>query len=141
MAEVRPGGPHMRGTVQERGTAEFRWPLHPASVRLSRTAVLAMCALWRTSEVCHAAALAVSELIGNSVRAGQGDQVLLRLSWTPRRLRVEVHDDAPGLPRLTEADPLAESGRGLALAEAVVDRLDYERAGAQNQWVLERLRH
>jgi serine/threonine-protein kinase RsbW len=40
-----------------------------------------------------------------------------------------------------DVDPLAESGRGLALAGAVVDRLDYERVGDQNRWVVERLRH
>ena len=103
----------MRGAVQERGSATFRWPLHPTSVRLSRGAVQAMCAFWRTTEVCQSAVLAVSELVGNSVRAGCGESVLLRLSWTTRRLRVEVHDQAPGLPEPTEAEPLAESGRGL----------------------------
>lgn len=52
-------------------------------------------------------------MVGNSVRAGVGDTVTLQLDWTPRRLRIEVYDDASGLPQLTQAKPLAENGRGL----------------------------
>lgn len=111
--QVRPGGPHLRGTQIKSKSAEFRWPVAAASVRLARRAVQAMCRLWRSQEACASAALAVSELVGNSVRAGCGETVTLRLDWTPRRLRIEVHDDAPGLPRLTQADPMDEGGRGM----------------------------
>jgi len=45
----------------------------------------------------------------------------------------------PWPPR--QADPLDEGGRGLVLAGAVVDRLDYQRVGDQNRWLLERFRH
>ena len=36
-------------------------------------------------------------------------------------------------------DPLAESGRGIALARAALTELRYERQGDQNVWVLSRL--
>jgi serine/threonine-protein kinase RsbW len=89
---------------------------------------------------------AVIEIAGNVVEHGrpEGRVVFrLRLEVLDDLLRVRLVDDGsvavPWPPG--GADPLAESGRGLARADAVVDRLDYERAGAQNQWVLERLRH
>lgn len=122
VSALRPGGPHLRGTVHEQGRAEFRWPLHPASAHLTRRVVLALCRLWRSSQVCDSAALAASELIGNSVRAGCGESVLLRLSWTARRLRIEVQDEAPGLPQVDEAAPDAERGRGLWIVSQVAVR-------------------
>ena len=113
MSQVRPGGPHLRGTLSRNHSAEFRWPVTASSVRLARAVVRAMCSLWRSPEACDSAALAVSELVGNSVRAGCGESILLKLDWTPRRLRVEVHDESPRLPELKEADALAEGGRGM----------------------------
>jgi serine/threonine-protein kinase RsbW len=89
---------------------------------------------------------AVVEIAGNVVEHGRPE------GRVPYRLRLEVLDhllrarlvDAgagavPWPPR--EPDPMAEGGRGLALAGAVVDRLDYERVGDQNRWVVERIRH
>lgn len=35
-------------------------------------------------------------------------------------------------------DPLAESGRGLALAQAVVDEFDYSHVGDMNVWTMRR---
>ena len=122
MPQVRPGGPHLRVTPSRRHHAEFRWPVTAASVRLARTVVRAMCSLWRSPEACDDAALAVSELVGNSVRAGCGESILLRLDWTPRRLRVEVHDDSPRLPQLQQADVLAEGGRGMWIISQVAVR-------------------
>lgn len=113
MSGVRPGGPWQRGMLVEQSSVEFRWPLHPTSVRLARRFVRSVCWLWRTPDVCETAVLAVSELVGNAVRADVGDWVLLRLLWTPRRLRLEVHDESERTPTLTAADPMAESGRGL----------------------------
>ena len=52
-------------------------------------------------------------MVGNSVRAGCGESILLRLDWTPRRLRIEVHDDAAGQPQVVHAEPEAEPGHGM----------------------------
>lgn len=81
-----------------------------------------MCRLWRIPEVSDPAVLAVSELVGNAARAG-GTDVRLCLSWTPRRLRVEVCDAVPGTltaPRRVEAGK--ESGRGLWLVSQSATR-------------------
>jgi anti-sigma regulatory factor (Ser/Thr protein kinase) len=72
--------------------------------------------------VCDDAALVVSEMVGNSIRAGYGESLLLRLSWTPRRLRIEVHDDAPGQPRVVQAEPEAETGRGMWIVNQLAVR-------------------
>ena len=89
---------------------------------------------------------AVVEIAGNVVQHGRPAGKVayrLQLEVLDDRLRVRLDDsgtsEVPWPPG--EADPLAEGGRGIALAGAVVDRLDYERVGDQNRWVLERLRH
>jgi serine/threonine-protein kinase RsbW len=45
----------------------------------------------------------------------------------------------PSAARLPDA--LAESGRGLALVQMVVDDLRYERVADQNRWTVRRGRH
>ena len=89
---------------------------------------------------------AVVEIAGNVVQHGRPEGRVayrLRLEVLDDRLRVHLDDSGssavPWPPGGT--DPLAEGGRGLALAGAAVDRIDYERVGDQNRWVLERLRH
>jgi serine/threonine-protein kinase RsbW len=89
---------------------------------------------------------AVIEIAGNVVQHGRPEGRVayrLRLEVLDDVLRVRLVDagagEVPWPP--PDADPLSESGRGLALAEAAVDRLAYERVGEQNRWVVERLRH
>jgi len=107
--------------------------------------------------VTDTAELLVSELVTNAVPATQAlasppfassmhpvalRMVALRLRVTRGpRLCIEVWDVSDREPVARGARTLDEGGRGLALASAVVDRLDYERAGDENQWVLERVRH
>ena len=122
LVAVRPGGPHLRGTIPAGHAAEFRWPVAAQSVRLARRVVQAVCRLLRVPSVGEDAALVVSELVSNSVRAGYGDCILLRLHWTPRRLRIEVHDEAPGQPQLVHAEQLAESGRGMWIVSQLAVR-------------------
>jgi anti-sigma regulatory factor (Ser/Thr protein kinase) len=88
-----------------------------------------MCSFWRASEACDAAVLTVSELVGNSVRAAVGTEVKLRLAWTPRRLRVEVIDAAPGVPALRHAADTDEGGRGLFLISQLAVRWGVEPRG------------
>lgn len=118
----RAGGAHLRGTPYASKAAEFRWPVAAQSVRLARRVVQALCRVTRLSAVCDDAALVVSEMVGNSVRAGCGESLLLRLDWTPRRLRIEVHDDAPGTPRVIQAESDAESGRGMWIVSQLAVR-------------------
>lgn len=89
---------------------------------------------------------AVVEIAGNVVQHGRPEGRVayrLQLDVLADRLRVRLVDsgstEVPWPPG--EVDPLAEGGRGLALAGAAVDHLGYERVGDRNHWVLERLRH
>ena len=68
--------------------------------------------------------LLVTELVTNAVlHAGApGSPVLLRVSLTPRHLRVEVHDRGPGF-EMHEPKPRGSSGGyGLFLVERMSDR-------------------
>lgn len=121
-AVVRPGGPHLRGMPLRSNVVELRWPVAVHSARLARRVVQALCRVARLPAVLDDAALVVSEMVGNSVRAGCGDTILLRLDWTPRRLRIEVHDDAPGQPQLVHAGPEAEGGRGMWIVSQLAVR-------------------
>ncbi len=121
-AVVRTGGAHLRGTPYASKAVEYRWPVAAQSVRLARRVMRAFCRVVRLPAVCDDAALIVSELVGNSVRAGCGESLLLRLDWTPRRLRIEVHDDAPGQPRVLHAEQGAEGGRGMWIVSQLAVR-------------------
>jgi len=118
----RSGGPWQRGTPAELASVQWTFPLHPRSVAVARAAVRYVCRLWHTPSATHDAQLAVSELLGNAVTASGGSEATLRMSFTPRRLRVEVCDDSPRLPTLREAELHEEGGRGLWLVRETAVR-------------------
>ena len=62
--------------------------------------------------------LVVSELVTNAIRAGCST---MDINVDVRRdaIRIEVVDDATGLPAMREARPEEETGRGLALIASV----------------------
>lgn len=135
MSDLRPGGPWQRGTVADRGSISCAFPLHPGSVRLARHAARYVCRFWRTAGAADAAELAVSELFGNAVKAGAGSEAVLRMSWTPRRLRVEVCDASPRPPVVREADTADEGGRGLWLVRELAVRWGTQlRPGGKCVW-------
>ncbi len=113
--QTRSGGSWQRGAVEEHGAVAWRLPVKPGSVRVARRLVHLMCRSWGIPQAADPAVLAVSELVGNVARAG-GTDVRLGLSWTPRRLRVEVCDAVPGIPRAPrQVAASEEGGRGLWL--------------------------
>jgi serine/threonine-protein kinase RsbW len=91
---------------------------------------------------------AVIEVAGNVVEHGHPQGAVswtFRLSVLPDRLEARLSDSGeeyPGGTWGTEMphDPLQEDGRGLALATAVLDALDYERADEVNHWTMRRAR-
>jgi len=97
----------------------------PESARAAREFTAACLTGWPGADD---AVLCVDELFVNAVRHSRsgrpGGTVTIRLTAGPGAgLRVEVQDAGP-LPRLVPAqrrDALAESGRGLALVEALAD--------------------
>lgn len=70
-------------------------------------------------------ALAVSELVTNAVLHGR-EPIIIRVTLTGERLRVEVHDGSPISPSFSMLDPTAVTGRGLMLISAASDRWGVE---------------
>lgn len=70
-------------------------------------------------------ALAVSELVTNAVLHGR-EPIIIRVTLTGERLRVEVHDGSPISPSFSMLDPTAVTGRGLMLISAAADRWGVE---------------
>lgn len=111
----RSGGLWQRGAVEEHGAVAWRLPVKPGAVRVARRLVQHVCRAWCIPTASDSAVLAVSELVGNVARAG-GTHVRLCLSWTPRRLRVEVWDAIPAsLSASRQVDVSLDGGRGLWL--------------------------
>ncbi len=91
---------------------------------------------------------AVIEVAGNVVEHGRPSGAVswtFRLSVLPDRLEARLSDSGEEYPGGTwgttmPADPMQEDGRGLALATAVLDALDYERTDSVNHWTMLRNR-
>ncbi|RPF44986.1 anti-sigma regulatory factor (Ser/Thr protein kinase) [Streptomyces sp. Ag109_G2-6] len=123
--------PTRQGDVTVRAFAQ-RFSSTPLGARLARHLALHQLHGWGIpygSEASDITAQLVAELAANSVTHGRvpGRDFELRLALTDGTLRVEVSDTRgerrPPHPReLPEPRPLADSGRGLFLVEALADR-------------------
>jgi serine phosphatase RsbU (regulator of sigma subunit)/anti-sigma regulatory factor (Ser/Thr protein kinase) len=87
----------------------------PESVREARRMVREHLARWELEELEDAVELLVSEVVTNAVRYAKRP-VTVRLLRT-HVLRCEVGDDVTQLPRLRQAGPADEGGRGLHLVQ------------------------
>jgi serine/threonine-protein kinase RsbW len=94
------------------------------------------------SSVRTQVSIAVGEIGANIIEhAAQHRPVRLRMEVlvSPEEVRVAFLDDGPpaqvNLASATMPDPMAECGRGLPLAHAVLDRLIYHR-NKFNHWIL-----
>ena len=126
---ARVGGPHLRGSqLPHERVLERTLPITPGAARLARATAQVACRAWSISSACEVVVLAVSELVGNAVRHGSGGRLTLRLSMTPRRLRLEVTDNAPGTPTVRTPPAEAEGGRGLWLISELSTRWGVEPA-------------
>lgn len=90
---------------------------------------------------------AVIEIAGNVIEHGVppgGVTWSFRLSVREDRIEATLSDDGAAYTRDAAAavmpDALAESGRGLALAGSILDRLEYRRDAAGNHWDMVRAR-
>ena len=84
--------------------------------RLARRAL----ARWGLEELSDSVELLISEVVTNAVRYAERP-ITLRLLRTDM-LRCEVGDDVPQLPRLRQARPSDEGGRGLYLVNKLARR-------------------
>ncbi|WP_254699103.1 ATP-binding protein [Rhodococcus sp. SGAir0479] len=84
----------------------------------------------------------VAELAANIVehtpRGADPVHLQLVVESLPDRLDATFEDDGPevriDLAAVTMPDPLAERGRGLAIAKQLSETLNYRRVGAVNRW-------
>jgi anti-sigma regulatory factor (Ser/Thr protein kinase) len=113
----------------------FRVPLAtgPAAAGEARRRVRAAIRSWPVPVDLDVALLLTSELVTNAVRheAGQGAQaVMLVITCSSGRLRVDVHDTSRSLPAVADVPADAETGRGLLLVETLSDEWGYYRTPA-----------
>lgn len=96
----------------------------PEEVAVVRRCVRAHLENWGAAELVDSAELCVSELVSNVVtHVGEGTPVRLGVSVAGNRLRIEVRDpDSRALPVVLDASGEAETGRGMALIDALTER-------------------
>ena len=80
---------------------------------------------WGLGERCADATLVVSELVTNAVVHGRSE-VELDLELCPDTLVVRAVDRSPIPPTAGRLDGDADSGRGVAITQALVDRFGVE---------------
>ncbi|MGP3967076.1 SpoIIE family protein phosphatase [Streptomyces sp. 6N223] len=97
------------------------------SVREARRLVRESLERWELTELEDSVELLVSEVVTNAVRYAERP-VTVRLLRTDV-LRCEVGDDVPLLPRLRQAGPSDEGGRGLYLVQRLARRWGATRLG------------
>ena len=112
-----------------------RWTLPNDSTSPGRARDIVRLALVLASnDIRDVAELLTSEVVTNAVTFSHGD-VLVRIEVEARAIRVSIYDGGPGLPVLSEPDPLGEHGRGLHIVQALADdwgvvtNVDAEEAG------------
>ncbi|WP_377269637.1 ATP-binding protein [Peterkaempfera sp. SMS 1(5)a] len=113
------------GTSPSRpGELESRLTRHPASVARGRRLLRHFLTICEADHYLDPAELVLSELLTNAVRHGRGSpgrEIRTRFELTPAGLRIAVSDADPDHvpePHASD-DPLAESGRGLLIVQAL----------------------
>ena len=116
-------------TAERRGS-RVRLATGPAAVAEARRRVRAAIASWQVPVDQDAALLLTSELVTNAVRHEAGQAVMLVISCSRGRLRVDVHDTSRSLPAVADVPADAETGRGLLLVETLSDEWGFYRTPA-----------
>lgn len=92
----------------------------PSRIGQVRRIVSAQLRYWHLDPLIDQAALGVTELLTNVHRHAQPDKVCtVEIELLLDRLTVSVHDHDPRLPEVSDAEPFATCGRGLAMVAAV----------------------
>ena len=101
---------------------------NPGSVSRLRVITRDSLREWGLDHLVEVAALCVSELATNAVRYGDGCDISFAATFLDH-LVIEVHDSGAGVPVLRRAAEDGETGRGLALVEALAVGWGWERLG------------
>ena len=137
MAPPRPAERHERHERHVRRGCRVRLATGPAAPAEARRRVRDAIRSWQVPVDLDAALLLTSELVTNAIRheagqeAGQGAQaVMLAITSSRGRLRVDVHDTSCSLPAVAEVPADAETGRGLLLVETLSEEWGFYRTPA-----------
>lgn len=106
----------------------------PGSARAARRFVDATLGSWECGRAVEVVVLLANELVTNAVLHADTD-VDLRLRRATDRVRVEVGDRSGGRPEARELLPGAQTGRGLALVDALADRWGVDPGGTEGKVV------
>lgn len=109
-------------------------PHEPLSAGVARAHVRSAIAHWDDDSRVQDALLLTTELVSNAVLHGRPSlRVRVRL-LAEDRVRVEVYDAAPGMPRLRAA--WAGGGRGLSIVDETADAwgVEAEPIGGKTVW-------
>ncbi|MGY0486317.1 ATP-binding protein [Streptomyces sp. WG-D5] len=111
-------------TCMSRKPWDMAFSADPEEVSGLRRVMRVHLQLWGLPGVIESAQLCVSELVSNVItHVGIGTPATLAVSMNGTYLRIEVHDpDTRVFPTLLAAGPDSESGRGMALVDAMTDR-------------------
>ncbi|MFG2758416.1 ATP-binding protein [Streptomyces wuyuanensis] len=113
----------------------MRFTVGAHSARHVRRILRSYLGLWGMPGLADDASLALTELLANVVRHVPDRRCALLIERGPEGVRVEVRDESPVLPRLLGSSPEDESGRGLALVDAVVHKGGVSQTGAPGKTV------
>ena len=113
----------MAGAVTQECSAGCQLSRDPAQVSQARRLVRETLAAWGLDDYIDHTMLISSELVTNALRHGAG-MISMRLSRARHDLRIEVHDHGAGRPLRRHAGTGDESGRGLAVIDALISMYD-----------------
>lgn len=112
LTSTHPGGPRVRHVPLTTGLD---------AVAEARAQVRAIVRAWQVPVDAYVATLLTSELVTNAVRGEAHPTVMLDVTCSASRLRVDVHDTSRTMPAPADASPDAETGRGLIIVGALAD--------------------
>jgi anti-sigma regulatory factor (Ser/Thr protein kinase) len=100
-----------------------------------------------SSELSSRCEIALAEACNNAIKYASGEArsrpVAVQISCFPREIEITVVDHTPGCewPHQAELPPQdSESGRGICLIQAVMDRAEYTTHPSGNRLVMRKLR-
>ena len=92
-----------------------------AAVAEARTQVRGTVREWQVPVDPYVVVLLTSELVTNAVRCEASPAILLDVTCSSGRLRVDVHDSSRAGPAPADVPADAETGRGLIIVAALAD--------------------